>query len=283
MASSLSGKFGVVNGQTNIRNWSTDRTSTPEIYIDSTSEFGQYVNAGVEDHSGSFEGFGEGPPATIFPGKVFTFLGYTAPDTNVYGDDGVTVSFEAIVDTLTLNWDWTPGGSHSWSVGFSMESGDITIGSGQPDDTGSTVPPRMCLNALQTGAALSEADWSDIVSATLTISAANIPYVTSSTACRTARRAGNISWTLSVVEQNTAEKFAVGSNTRFRIETDGGTDYWILEWGHLESITGLRADRESGAIIERTYNFIMNGNVGGTLGQIIHPDGTVLWPLTQTV
>ena len=112
----LSGKFGVVNGYSHIKNWSVDHNSSPEVHKTSATEFGQFVRPGVVDWSGSFDGAGEGPPVALWPGKTFTFTGYTAPNSNVYGQAGQVYSGSAIVDSLTLTWDWTPGGVHGLSL-----------------------------------------------------------------------------------------------------------------------------------------------------------------------
>lgn len=274
----LSGKFGVVNGYSHIKNWNLERTSAPEIYRTSATEFGQFAGDGVTDWSGGFEGVGEGPPTTLFPGSVFTFQGYTAPTTGIYGNDGVKVTGSAIVDSLTIDWTWGEGASQGWSIEFSAASGVITEESdGIFADTSVVIPDKMCNLVLQTGASGAEAAWLDLTSASLSISADNQSFVNSGTACTTHRTKGPIDWSLSVTEQSTAMKFALGSDTRFRIYTDAA-DFWLLEWGHLQDIGGLTIDIESGAIIDKTYSFIMQGSYGGSIGSLTHPDGTEMWP-----
>jgi hypothetical protein len=276
----ISGKFGVVNGLSHVRNWSVDHSSTSERFKSSATEFGQFVNDGVKDWSGSFEGFGEGPPVTIWPGLTFTFEGYTAPTTGVYGNDGKVYTGTAIVDSLTLNWDWSAGASHTWSVAFSAASGGLVESDGIFDDTAVTIPDKMCNLAIKTGTGAG-VDLPNVMSAALVFTANNQEFVNSTTACATHRTPGGFDWTLTVTQQDEKEYFSIDADLRFKIYTDA-TSFWLLEWAHLESITGLNVDRESEAILQRTYNFIMNGSDGAALGQVAHPDATVMWPEVST-
>ena len=59
-----------------------------------------------------------------------------------------------------------------------------------------------------------------------------------------------------------------------------GANVWSLKWGHLESITGVVIDVETGALTQETLNFSMNANVAGAIGWIRKPGAAVdWWPL----
>jgi hypothetical protein len=270
-----SGKFGVVNGRSHIRNWSLEDSIQPEVYYASNTKFGAFRNSGVEDWTGGFEGFGGEPP--VLPGANLAFSGYTAPDNDIVGGQGKIYAGAFIVNAVTVNWNWQPTQTLNWTAEIARRTGAVTISDSVHEDTAVTLPQKMCGLKIQIGDAGAEEDWENVVQATFNITADNQTYVNSSTSCRTYRKAGNIDWTLSVVEQNEAQDLTKGSFYRILLFTTNSL-YWELEWGIFTGYTGFVIDRETGAIIQKTANFAMSGSDGTSIGSIVTPSGSTFWP-----
>ena len=281
-----SGKHGIVHvanpaGGTGVKepfvtDWSLADGQSPEVYRASNTRGGQFVNAGVVDWSGGFNGIGATP--LIMPGEVFDFEGYTAPTDNAYGTTGKTYTGEAICDSVTINWSWAGGASLSWSAAFSAASAGLTESTILLDDVTNTLPETMCALAIETGAAGAEVALPNVVSAALTLTADNQTFTNSTTGCFTHRKAGNFNFTFTVTHQEEAETIAKGTDTRFRVYTTASL-FWLIEWAHLANYSGLTVNRTSGAIIQKTMNFVMQGTSGSVLGKIVKPDSTVVWPI----
>ena len=202
------------------------------------------------------------------PSEYFDFEGFTAPTTGARGALGIThAATNAICEEVTINWNWATCELLNWSMRFAAgepiviaHSTDTTVDAVVPD------PPVIC----GTKVTLTSNDtvWPNIVSASLTITANNPTYVNSTNQCITGRRPGIIDWNAAIVEQATGPSATlsasaclgteVGGDTVLRLWVDAST-YWDLWWAHLTSISDLRVDMDTGAIIEQTNNFAMNG------------------------
>lgn len=274
-----SGRFGAVNGMSTVRNWVLNETTTPAEYRASNTRAGTGRKEGVYDFTGSFEGYGGVPP--IMPSEYFNFVGFTAPTTGGFGTAGVTKeATNAIVQSVTINWDWTTGGLLDWLVNFAAgEPNIITEGSASTTDLSLPAVKIVC----PTKITLTSNDtlWPNLTRASLTINANNSSFVNSSTQGRTGRRAGIIDWNASVTEQaNVANATLglsaclgslVGGDTLMRMWIDA-TTYWGLSWAHYIDSSDFRVDNDTGAIIGQTNNFGMAGfDEDGNSGYIARP------------
>ena len=285
----LSGKFGAVNGVSTVSNWTITDTMTLTEGTASNTLGGKARRKGIHDWSGSFSGMGGIPP--VLPSNFFTFAGYTAPDNGVSGT-GLVYTAPAIVESVTINWNWESGEIINWTV--NMASDGPAVGAAG-DITDLSVPdlPETCGTKIGyidgdtgngTGA---DTEWINLLSATLNISAANPTFVNSSTIfggqCWTRRRAGVIDWNVSVTEQdNDRTKFDKGDDLFLRLYINA-TQYWNLAFAKLREFTGLTVDRQSGAILSQTLNFDMNSNrdTDGNTGFVVRPSGFTYWPIDQ--
>lgn len=271
-----SGKYGVLNGQSTCRNWGVNDISSPQAYKASNTKGGTGRVAGNRDWNGNFANYGGVP--VLLPGDAFNFAGYTAPTSGVAGTDGYVWSGPAIVDQLSVNWSWANGEiiTHACNI-----SGNGALASASAaalvDETDPTVPP-ICGTKITYNAAI---EWENLLTAALTITAANQAYVNSSTACWTKRDSGPIDWSLAVTEQNHAglpAALAIGSDVELKLYINA-TEFWHLKFGHVGESTGLVVDRESGVIIQRTVNIAMNVYASAEFGKITLPGaGTDWWP-----
>lgn len=276
-----SGKFGVVNGENTIRNWSVNQTSTPQKYVASNTRGGSGRKHGVQDFNGQFGGYGGSP--VVLPGELFSFSGYTAPDNGTEGGTGELWTGPAIVDSVAITWGWSAAEIISYVANFSGD-GPLTNATGVHSDGSDPSVPQSCGFApMIEGTALE-----DVVSAVLTITAENQSYANSSTIfdvdgnqeCWTRRKRGNIDFTLSITQQNHEGLGAIDVTNDVIVKlpvTDALTGGWELKWCHSEAMSSLNVDRESGAIIGRTLNFSMNG-FNPAIGFIKKPGGTDFWP-----
>lgn len=270
-----SGKFAVVNGMSTVRNWNVSDLITNPRYVASNTLGGSGRVSGIQDWNGSFGFYGAVPP--VMPGEIFSFLGYTAPNDDISGSNGQRGSGDAIVDNIAIVFNWQNGEIISGTVNFSGD-GALAWASGAAI-TDATAPdvPSICgvkIELSDDDAAFTEL--ANLSQATLTISAANVSYVNSSTACWTKRKAGPLDWNLSLTLDD--DVFLVkGANKVVRVYIDA-TTFYKLKWGKMKDINGITANIETGDIIRHTAMFEMNGFVAGVAGQIVLPDASVFWP-----
>jgi hypothetical protein len=298
MSGPHSGKFGVVNGQSTVRNWSIGETMAPAPFVASNTKGGTGRRTGVKAWAGSFNQFGGIP--TVLPGQLFAFAGYTAPDNDTLAGVGTKYSGQAIIDQLVVNFDWTSGAvintqsSFSGHLALTVEDGAAALADNTDPDV-----PSVCCAKIEVGgmgmedcsvsepeSSLGDAsdEWENLAQATLTITAANQSFVNSSTNCWTGRKPGNIDWTLAVVEQQTQrfggiyEKIKRGNSVELKLFIDD-ENYWWLKWGMVHDFSDITVERESGAIIARTVNISKNGFLNGNTGLIRLPGaGSNFWP-----
>ena len=275
-----SGRLGLVNGESTVRQWNISRQGNPVSGIASNTRSGTVRRPGVNDWSGSFNNYG-GVPLKL-PGDTFTFDGYTAPDSGTGGTAGDVWSGNAIVDSIAMTWNWASGEMLSYVTNFSG-NGELTVGTDTHSDSTDPAIFIPCGTKIDYGASASETEWDNLVQAVLTITAANVAFANSSTvasgSCWTQRKAGPIDWTLAVTEQNNAglpSAIDIEESERFRLWVDS-SDYWELEWGIVGDFSGLDVNRESGAIIQRTVNISMDGHDGSSLGKIVLPGASTPW------
>jgi hypothetical protein len=274
-----SGRFGAVDGMSTVRNWVLNETTQPAEYRASNTRAGTGRKEGVYDYTGSFEGYGGVPP--VMPSEYFDFVGYTAPGSGQFGAVGVTKNADAaIVQSVTINWDWTTGGLLDWVVNFAAGAPNI-ITEASAAVTDLTPPAVKIVCPTKITLTTNNTVWPNLTRASLTITANNPSFVNSSTQGRTGRRAGMIDWTASVTEQAVAGNATlspslclgslVGGDTLMRMWIDA-TTYWGLLWAHYVDASDFRVDNDTGAIIGQTNNFAKAGfDPDGDSGYIARP------------
>lgn len=288
-----SGKFGVVNSQSTVRNWSINDAQTLAKGVASNSAFGPFRRRGVEEWSGGFTMYGKQP--TIMPGDSFTFQGYSAPDNDAYGA-GIEYSGTAIVKQLVINWNFTGGEMINMAIDFDGHlnlanqgvSGAVYLDSSTP-----VIPPIVLGSLSYSTDGSSFTVWSDVSQATLTITNEVQEYVNSSTIVNDTnaiphlwkgRKSGNMDCTLSVVEHNlNRTRFNKGDDLRVKLFVDA-TTFWDIKWAQVKDFTGIQVDRETAKILQQTVNMEFNGvtTADSSLGYIKKPDTTTYWPVAQS-
>jgi hypothetical protein len=273
-----SGALGAINGIANVRNWSVDDVSDPKSAVSSATRRGTARKAGVKSWSGSFSTYGSGVPPYM-PGDIFTFVGYRNATTDVRNTAGIRTSGDVIIDSMQINWNWSAAEIISTVYNFSGDGAvahasgagviDATVGAHETPVGTQVVADAVTLPDVST------------VSFNLTIQ--NQSYVSSGTSNWTKRKRGTgIDFTVAITQFNEAgiAPVAIGVDSVLNLYTNA-TQFWILKWCQLASITGVTVDIETGAIIQQTLNYNMNGISAGALGQIRVPGAIVdWWPAT---
>lgn len=276
-----SGKFGVVNGENTVRNWSISDEQTLQSYVASNTQFGTGRQPGVESWNGSFQKYGF-VPATM-PGSLFSFVGYEAPDDDVSGN-GMRYSGQAMVSQLQVNWNWGGGEIINSQIDFAGHLALTAATGAEISDAVFPVVPPVTVTKIEYST--NDSDYTELdclVSAQWTLTSALQAYVNSCTIVSsrlwTGQKSGPIDWTLSITQQDNARPLAKGDRVSLRLYVTA-TTYFLLKWARLQNITGITVDRETGAIIGQTLNFGMDGfnTDSSAVGQIVLPDLSVWWP-----
>jgi hypothetical protein len=278
-----SGKWAAVSGKSTVRNWTIeDRMALAKGYASNTA-MGPVRKKGVRSWTGQFGFFGREPPE--MPGELFGFVGYGAPDDDVSGT-GQLYDGDAMVDSINQMWSWRDGQMLSGVVNFSGHLNlDIAEGAEVEDATAPDMEPVCGLIIEVDNGSGGYQEIPNLAQASLTISAANQSYSNSSTQvggdCWTGRKAGPINMTLQLTQEDNERvenALQVGEEVAIKAWVNE-TEFWELLWLRVTGFSGIRADRETGAILAQTINLEMTAYGGsGALGNIIMPGGTIWWP-----
>ena len=263
-----------------------DITHTPITRYYNGTKFGPQLLNGVTEFAGSFQAYGAVPP--LFVGDTFTALMYAAPTSGVACTAGCAQIVPAIVDSLTITWNWTAENRDVfYNIGFSLNgtpTEDTAYDPACDDDLFCDTLCDLELIVKDPCDNNSTVEFCNYTQAVLTFTASNQQYSNASTNCEIRKLPGNLNWTLAITEQNPCRILDLKKD--YRIEIDATTTTkWILEWGKHVGINNYVVNTQTAEIISKVLNFSMNGvlcctedDSTPTLGQIVHPDGTVLWP-----
>lgn len=288
-----SGRLGFVGDYTGdiltrfarIRNWRFSGTAFPRIKRYAGLRFGTQRSPGFIEYRGSFQGFGAYPP--LFPGDTFTFFGYTAPTSGIACTPGCVYYTVALVDTLTIQWNWVAEDpTVSWTIGFSSNS-DLTtnLAFDDPCDDNVFCDESACNLGLRLFDPCDEnapVEFCNLTRATLTFTSSNISYSNNSTNCLIRREIGNLDFRLEVVDQNPCVIPVL--NQDYYIEIDASlTEMWKLKWAQNTGFDDFVVDTEEETMIGKTNIFEKQGvnccePVTPVRGQILYPGDIQVWP-----
>jgi len=286
----LSGKYGAVDSHTGVRNWSIGVQSNAPSYRASNTNLGTGRVKGVEDWSGSFEQITSFP--ALFPGDTFTFKGFCGAADGSSTGTGVTWSGLAIVSEVAITWDWRSNEIMSSTTTFESK-GALTITPADDNVSDTSVPDLSSICGIKVefyNVTPAWVTWDNIARVDLRLRSENPTFVNSSTIsgsdCYVSRTQGPLDFDLDILEDNTefsdpSTSFPgdIGTDSQIRIYTNA-TEFWALKWCHLDAVSDLNVNIETGEVISRTMNFKKNGYVGGVEGHIINPTPTTKWGTT---
>lgn len=276
-----SGRWGVVNSQSTVRNWTLNEIEETKRFYASNTLSGAGRKPSVFDFTGSFSQYGAVP--TVLPGETFTFAGFTAPDDDSETPgNGQRYTGPAIVDSVAITWNWENGEIISSVTNFAGNGRLVKAVDTALTDVSSVDAPVVCGTKIEYDTGSGDVEWGNIANAVLTMMCENQPYLNSSSIdngeCWRQRKKGNFDWTLALTEQasSRANLPNPGDDMILKLYTTDSL-FWELKWGHLENFSNITVDRETGAIISRQVNLAMNG-WNPTVGYVKKPDTTDFWP-----
>lgn len=272
----LSGRYGVVNGLSAIRNWQVNDNGALAKFVNSATAIGAGRRAGVSSWSGSYSNHGGTPP--VFPGTLFGFTGFTAPDDQILGHQGAKYVGNALVESVSINWDWTSGNvlenqtSFQGALGLAESTGYPVADAGVSDPE----PVGPCFIEYSADNGSTWTTLQNVTQASLQMQNAVQPVVTSSTNGLTDRRAGPFDWAANITVEDTIMGSGLTKYSAYiwRFHTTA-TYFYLLKWGRVKEFTGLNVQPESGAIISHNIALEMSATeqIAGTptLGQVRGP------------
>lgn len=281
-----SGRLSSVNGQTTVQQWAANLTTDPRAFGASNTSGGTGRRVGNLDWTGSFRQL-TGLPA-IMPNDEFTFTGYIGDDLE---DGGKSIGGNVICNSVVITWNWATGDIINTVVNW-QGNGAFAFADADGTDATDVLAPPVCPAKVEWTAAQDNtgyAAWDNLTQVVLTISAATQAYTNSSSKITietkdflaVKRRKGRIDFTVALTEQNSdglpSGRF-LSDDVALRIFTDA-TNFWELAMAHVGDATGIVADRDTGAIIQRTQNLGMNAFTLGASaeGRIVKPGGSLYW------
>lgn len=282
-----SGMWGVINGKSTVRNWTINKTSDNKAYVASNTRGGTGRRRGNIDWTGNYNAYGGTPGA--MPGEAFSFTGYTSPTNDTEGAVGTNYQGTSIVENVTINWNWETADIISHVVNFAgngqlNQASDSLYSDATDPDAPSIIGCEVRIQNI-TNAASGVVTLDNVVSATLNMTAANKPYVNSSTGGYTLRKRGPFDWNLQLVCQDDdlgAMIMDINDEVVVEIDVEAGGDYWSLSYGLVKEWQGVTVDRETGNIIQATIPIEMCAfsHVDEAIGAVLLPGGATYWPYT---
>lgn len=271
----ISGKNALINGQSTTLGWKVSLSADTKQFTASNTKGASGRTDGNKTWSGSFNALGAQP--AVIPGTTFTFAGDKG--------DGKGVSGTAMVDSVEIKVDIEAGEIISYTVNFSGD-GEYTLGAVVAADA--TLPDvetsigrkvELCTPAAEPV----WAELDDVRVVTITLSASNGEYVSSSTGGFTKRVAGNLDASISISVYTDDYGTLPGPNAikGVRVYTSA-TAFWEFNWIKFAELSDLEADRSNTNPIGATMNGAFSGftKIGATMteGSIKTPDTETLWP-----
>jgi hypothetical protein len=277
-----SGKYGAVDGISTMRNWGVNETSGTKKFGASNTLGGAGRRRGNRDWTGSIGHYGGKP--LVMPGDLFTFTGYTTPDSGISGA-GKTRVGPAIVENIAVNWNWESADPVNTVINFAA-NGVLATGSGDISDVSNIDVPSPIGGGVRILAAggSSYGTLCPVVSAALNVIAENKAYTNSCSSGQTQREPGNIDWNLAlVIQEHDIDQLPFAIDDYIGIQIDVGEEadnFWQLTYGIVKDFTGIVVDRETGNIIQVTVNIEMScDDNDSNIGEIILPgESTPWWP-----
>ena len=293
-----SGRYGAVSLggviTSTVRNWQTSIMQDSKSISASNTHGGTNRRPGLYDWNGNFQTF-DGNPAA-YPGQEFQFIGYAGPDDlGDIGGTGYGATGPALLESITTDWNFVANDpvttTHNMvSKGPLLNYADASIWDGSDP---LAVQASVCPMLLYKVSALGVIDANPIAicfqSVNFNLTSNPKEFANSCTGGWKSRMLGFYDWTAAFVvdEADTKKVKSVTVGATPLVPGDyvsarlyvNATQYWLLNYGIVESFNNYNVNIETGDIITYTINLQMSGcNAHDMTGATITgPDGFELW------
>ncbi|KKN77776.1 hypothetical protein LCGC14_0357500 [marine sediment metagenome] len=273
----LSGILGVVEGKSAVAKWNVSHTADLQEIVASNTQGMTVTLKGNKDWTGSYEAYGA--ELTSLPGQSLAFAGSIDGTVGVQGD--------VIIDNIVVTFNIEGGLPIKYVVNFSANS-DLTIGADVvADDTTLAGMPSSVGVTVELGTSadppISYVAISDVRTVTITITADNKSFVSSSTSGSTRRLAGNLKAEVAVTvyEDDFADLPILNAYHGLKVILPNA-EFWEFIWVQVMAATDLEVNRETAEPVGATLNFKFSGFqevIAGTMadGKIDAPGESNFW------
>lgn len=259
-----SGIVSIVDGVCSMAGWKTIEYNRAPNFSSSDIPGGTGGAAGNNDWRGMYRQYGHTP--VHFPGDSIDFAGLVDSSNGVEGT--------GIIDRITMVCNVEAGNELDSIVEFSGND-NTGLTAGTPAAARGATPTMY--SAIGRKVVWDSADvnirWWRLV-----LSAANRPYVDTSTLGNVMRRPGNIKgqFEYAVYENDRTNLPNRGAIARvdFYCESD---KFWRLDWGLVTQVPDYGGDHEGALNVEAKVRGMWTAQDGTSKGSITNPAGTIKW------
>lgn len=264
-----SGRTGYLQNFTNVSNWGVDLKVSDSQYASSSTKGASAQLEGWNDWSADFQV--NNHLAVVIPGQNFNFGG------SLDGVNGITGP--VIVDSVGIKWDIEGAKQITQDVRCSG-NGPYTVGACAASDTSLPNP----LVSFGTFGMLQIVGGVNtripgVKSMDLSLSCRNVEFKDSDTAGWTYRIKGSLEGQVSFSVNVSDLSLLPAPNSFGSVQLYvNDSIFWQIAYLKFGGISGIKADRESGAVVGATLNAKFSAYHNGVEGNITGPSGSVLWP-----
>lgn len=269
----VTGRFGAVDGASQVTNWTIEQTSLDTPTANSFSRGGMTRDSSPKDWTGSFTCQG-----VVLPMErvLFNFVGYVGSEFE-YGEKGVLLSGNAIVDSIAVTIDWSTNARVTTTINFSG-NGELTKSTGIVTDvaTPDIILPQDCSVSFNGKSVRCK-------SLTFTLNWQNQAYVDSGTNNWNERKNGILDWNGSLVMLDDNPEMSIHQEAPLVVNC-GTNKVYTFNDAKVTGFSGLTVSPENGALIEQTVNVAMVSILANkTLGSITFPNNQAIFPPTSAL
>lgn len=273
----LSGIGGAVDSINTVRQWSVNQTGDLQAYTASNTKQAVSRESGNSDWTGQYQAYG-GVPVKM-PTETFTFTG------SIDGTNGVVGP--AIVESVTIEWDMEASSVLSHTVNFASNG---TLVRGAAVGVDATIPdPQVSLGTkIESSLAIAVPSYTEILdirTVSLSFSANNPSYASSSTSGFIKRQAGNLDMSCSYSRylDDFSDLPAENEVHMYKVFVDS-TLFWDLQYMVVQDLSDMEVDIEGAGMVGATVNAFFTGfaDIAGTEteGKIDKPGAVSYWPFS---
>jgi hypothetical protein len=271
----ISGFGAAIAGIPHVGKWTLATTADIQKYADSSTDGAKVAIPGNEDWTVNIDVNGDVP--AVMPKTMTNFAGV--------GDGTNGASGNIIVDEVSVKVDLAGSKQVAHSIKMSG-NGPLTLGTVSAADATTYIAPSSLLaKLLLSPDGTSFTDFYRLLTATLTITAANPKSADAASGGFYVRAPGNLDWKLAATANIGGDLSvypALNAYTAAKLYTTT-TTFWLIKWLQFKELTGIDYDVDNKKIVTASFNWEGSAvaPISGTptLGSITLPGaGSPWWP-----